>query len=88
LLSRLLPMFFDPKEVVLHRDQTAMWHAVPKALAKKRELADIFVHLWSIHIGPTRLVYGHSESGRATVQQVLDANLGPAAEFHDKRVFT
>jgi hypothetical protein len=88
LLSRLLPMFFDPKEVVLHRDQTAMWHAVPKALAKKRELADIFVYMWSIHIGPTRLVYGHSEGGRATVQQVLDANLGPTAEFHDKRVFT
>ena len=88
LLSRLLPMFFDPKEVMLHRDQTAMWHAVPKALAKKRELADIFVRLWSIHVGPTRLVYGHSEGGRATVQQVLDANLGPTAEFHDKRVFT
>jgi len=88
LLSRLLPMFFDPKEVVLHRDQTAMWHAVPKALAKKREVADLFVRLWTVHIGPTRLVYGHSESGRATVQQVLDANLGPTAEFHDKRVFT
>ena len=80
-------MFFDPKEVMLHRDQTAMWHAVPKALAKKRELADIFVRLWSIHIGPTRGVRAQ-ESGRATVQQVLDANLGPTAEFHDKRVFT
>ena len=88
LLSRLLPMFFDPKEVVLYRDQTAMWHAVPKALAKKRELADIFAHLWTVHIGPTRLVYGHSEAGRATVQQVLDANLGPTTELHDKRVFT
>ena len=44
LLSRL-PMFFDPKEVMLHRDQTAMWHAVPKALAKRgnwRTRFDIF----------------------------------------------
>ena len=53
LLSRLLPMFFDPKEVTLHRDQTAMWHAVPKALARKRELADLFAGIWTKHIGPT-----------------------------------
>lgn len=88
ILSRLLPMFFDPKLVMLHRDETAMWHAVPKALAKKRELADIFVQAWTQHIGPTSLVYGHSEGGRLMVQQVLDANLGPTATFHDKRVFT
>ena len=88
LLSRLLPMFFDPKEVTLHRDQTAMWHAVPKALARKRELADLFAGIWTKHIGPTRLVYGHSESGRATVQEILDADLGPKGALQEKSVFT
>ncbi len=88
LLSRMLPWFFDPKEVVLHRDQTAMWHTVPKALSKNREGADLFVRCWIRHLGMTHLMYGHSDDGRQAVADAVKAGLSPDCNVQDKLVFT
>jgi hypothetical protein len=40
------------------------YHAVPKALGRKKDLAEHFARMWSKFVGPVELVYTRSEEGR------------------------
>jgi hypothetical protein len=40
------------------------YHAVPKVLARNKELAEHFARMWSRYVGPAELVYTRNEEGR------------------------
>jgi len=85
-LSRTLPTivgrFFRRRS-----DRLAMYHAVPKRLAKNKDLAAVFQSHWNQHVSPGDVVYGYGEAGGRAVQQAIDEGLSPQGDFHRKKVF-
>ena len=85
-LSRLLPgvvgRYFQRRESVL-----AMWHAVPVALAKNRELVAIFERHWQRHVSPGAAKYAYTGDGADIVKQARHKGLTPHGPVHVKEVF-
>ena len=85
-LSRLLPgvvgRYFQRRESVL-----AMWHAVPSALAKNRELVAIFERHWQQHVSPGEAKYAYTGDGANIVKQARQQGLTPHGPVHVKEVF-
>ena len=85
-LSRLLPgvvgRYFQRRDSVL-----AMWHAVPSALAKNRELVAIFERHWQQHVSPGEAKYAYTGDGANIVQQARRSGLAPQGPVHVKEVF-
>ena len=83
LLPEVIAKYFRRKKKKL-----AMYHAVPKKLAQKKEDALIFQQYWNFEVSPGEVVYGYSEDGREQVRWALEQNLSPRGSFHSKSVFT
>jgi len=86
LLSRLLP------EIVGHyfrqtRREMAMLHAVPAALAKKRELVDVYQRYWNCHVSPGEALFAHRGAGEKLLEECQREGLVPETSLHDKEVF-
>ena len=85
-LSRLLPgvvgRYFQRRQSVL-----AMWHAVPTALAKNRELVAIFERHWQQHVSPGEAKYAYTGDGADVVKQARHQGLTPHGSVHVKEVF-
>ncbi len=85
-LSRLLPgvvgRYFQRRQSVL-----AMWHAVPSALAKNRELVAIFERHWQLHVSPGEAKYAYTGDGADIVKQARRQGLTPHGPVHVKEVF-
>ncbi len=85
-LSRLLPgivgRYFRGR-----RRSLAMVHAVPRVLAKNRELADIFAERWSRHVSPSEALYAHRGPGEALLTRARAEGLAPRALMHRAEVF-
>ena len=85
-LSRLLPgvvgRYFQRRESVL-----AMWHGVPSALAKNRELVSIFERHWQTHVSPGEAKYAYTGAGADIVQQARRSGQTPHGPVHVKEVF-
>ena len=85
-LSRTLPTiigrFFRKR-----RNRLTMYHAVPKCLAKNKELAEIFQGHWNKHVSPGAIVYGYGDAGAQAVQEAVQQGLSPQSDFHRKKVF-
>ncbi|MEK6258529.1 MAG: DEAD/DEAH box helicase family protein [Planctomycetota bacterium] len=85
-LSRLLPgvvgRYFQRRESVL-----AMWHGVPSALAKNRDLVSIFERHWQTHVSPGEAKYAYTGEGADIVQQARRSGQTPHGPVHVKEVF-
>jgi len=85
-LSRTLPSFIG-RFFRKRRNLLTMYHAVPKRLAKNKELAEIFQGNWNKHVSPGAIVYGYGDAGGQAVQEAIEQGLSPQGSFHRKKVF-
>ena len=85
-LSRLLPEVVGQYFQRQHQ-QMEMIHAVPKALAKNKELAATYARHWNLHVSPGQPVYTRSAEGQQLVELAVREKIMPAAQIHHKDVF-
>ncbi|MBM3875679.1 MAG: DEAD/DEAH box helicase [Verrucomicrobia bacterium] len=85
-LSRLLPkvigQYFQSR-----RRELIMWHAVPSALAKHRDLVAVYQRHWNLRVSPGTAVYAHQGEGEQLVADARATGLAPSATIHPKEVF-
>ncbi|MFO0906156.1 MAG: DEAD/DEAH box helicase family protein [Pirellulales bacterium] len=67
--------------------QRVMWHAVPAALAKNKELVALFQKHWNQLVSPGEAVYAQRGEGEQFVQEAKAKGLVPESSVHEKEVF-
>lgn len=67
--------------------ERAMWHAIPSALAKNKELVEIYQRHWNRHVSPGKAVYGLREEGDRILAQARADGLSPSGTVHEKDIF-
>ena len=86
LLSRLLPgalgRYFQKRERRL-----AMLHAVPAALAKKRETVDVYLKHWNRLVSPGEAMYTRKGRGEDLLESAHKNKIAPRGFVHEKEVF-
>jgi len=85
-LSNVLPEIVGRFFRRRHR-QMVMLHAVPSALAKKKELAAVYQQHWNRHVSPGEVLYAHRGEGERIVEQARRDGHVPGDTIHDKEVF-
>jgi hypothetical protein len=85
-LSKLAPEILA-RYLRRRRQRRAMLHAVPSALAKNKELADVFEKYWNMHVSPGQAVYAYHGEGERMVEEAQRAGQTPQARLHHKDVF-
>ena len=85
-LNRLLPGIL--KRFFEQRDQmVTMLHAVPSALANKREVVDVYQKFWNQFVSPGEAVYSKNKQGESMIDQASRRGHLPDAVVHDKEIF-
>ena len=85
-LNRLLPGIF--KRFFEQRDrQVTMLHAVPTALANKRDVVDVYQKFWNKFVSPGEAVYSKNKQGESMIDQATRSGQLPDAVVHDKEIF-
>ena len=64
ILPELLSRYFRKR----HREMATL-HAVPSALARKKELAAIYAWRWNRHVSPGQPLYAHHGEGEQLLKQ-------------------
>jgi superfamily II DNA or RNA helicase len=82
LLPELFARYFRRRE-----RQMAMLHAVPSALAKKKERADVFARHWNRHVSPGEALYAHRGPGQELLEKARRKRQVPTSVARDKEVF-
>ena len=85
-LSNVLPRIIG-RYFVRKRRRLAMWHAVPKALAGRKDLVAVFERHWNRWVSPGKAVYVHRGKGVEILERVRTGGQGPRAVLRDKEVF-
>lgn len=85
-LSRLLPQVVG-KYFEKRRRALAMWHAVPSAFAKQKELAALYQRHWNQRVSPGEAVYARHGEGERLVTEATQNGLVPRGQWHDKEIF-
>ncbi len=85
-ISRLLPEILG-RYFQRERRHMQMLHAVPKVLAKNKELALIYARHWNRHVSPGQPVYVYSEEGQQLLQLARETKALPRVRIHQKEVF-
>jgi len=67
--------------------ERAMWHAVPAALAKNKDLVEIFQRHWNRHVSPGQAIYGLREDGDRILADARRNRLSPEGTVHPKEIF-
>jgi hypothetical protein len=86
LLSKLLPGVIGRYFRKLRREMV-MLHAVPDALAKKKQLVEIYQRHWSRHVSPGAAFFAHRGEGERMLEQCRRNGLVPDSTIHEKEVF-
>ncbi len=82
LLPDLFARYFRRRE-----RRMAMLHAVPSALAKKKELADVFARHWNVHVSPGEAFYTHRGAGQELLEKAKRRRQVPTSAARNKEVF-
>ena len=69
-----------------HR-QMEMLHAVPRALAKNKNLAALYGRHWNDHVSPGQPVYARSGDGEELIELAIREEMTPGGQMHRKEVF-
>ncbi len=64
-----------------------MLHAVPSALATKREVVDIYQKYWNQFVSPGEAVYSKNKEGESLIGTAAKEGQLPDAVVHDKEIF-
>ena len=76
VLPNFLKKYFEEKyEHVDVSRELIMIHAVPSALATKREIAEVFQRHWNEYVSPGQLIYAQREEGREFLQKAIEGGL-------------
>ena len=86
LLSRILPEIVGRYFRKRHRE-LAMLHTVPSALAKNRELVNIFTRHWNTHVSPGKAIFSQRGKGLETVKNARSEGLQASPTIHEKEIF-
>jgi hypothetical protein len=62
------------------------YFAVPEALARKKEYAELFVQRWKRLVGPVTLVYTRTPEGRKVLLRARNHSLSSAFQKRAERV--
>ncbi|EMI18431.1 type III restriction enzyme res subunit family protein [Rhodopirellula maiorica SM1] len=86
LTNRLLPRILRPW---LERRNRRQWmlHAVPTALALKRDLAAVFENHWNAKVSPGQAMFVKNPQGEQVVIDAIRNNLTPSTIVHEKEMF-
>ena len=71
----------NPLGPLMRRD----YHAVPKVLGRKKELAEYFRKMWARHVGPCELVYTRSTEGRQLLLKARAQSMSTAFQPRTER---
>ena len=82
LMPELLARYFRKRN-----RRMAMLHAVPSALAKNRDLAEIYARYWNAHVSPGQPVYAYHGEGQRLVDEARRDGQLPESKVRDKEVF-
>ncbi len=82
LLPGILRRFFEKRD-----RQLAMLHAVPTALANKREVVDVYQKYWNQFVSPGEAVYSKNKQGEKMISDATRDGQLPDAIVHDKEIF-
>lgn len=67
--------------------ERVMWHAAPTALAKNKDLVEIFQRHWNRHVSPGDAVYVIRGEGESLVEEALATGRSPSSPVHSKEIF-
>lgn len=82
LLPSVIRRFFETRD-----RQLTMLHAVPSALAAKREVVDIYQKYWNQFVSPGEAVYSKNKEGESLIGTAAKEGQLPDAVVHDKEIF-
>jgi len=85
-LSGILPEVLSRYCRKRHRGMAAL-HAVPSALASKKELAAVYALHWNRHVSPGQPFYAHRGEGEHLLQQARRKGCVPRSGIHRKEIF-
>ncbi|UCD52380.1 MAG: DEAD/DEAH box helicase family protein, partial [Phycisphaerales bacterium] len=71
----------NPLGPLMRRD----YHAVPKVLGRKKELAEHFRRRWAKHVGPCELVYTRNTEGRQLLLKARAQSMSAAFQHRTER---
>lgn len=86
LLSRLLPDVLG-RYFRKSRRQMVMLHAVPSALARNRDLVNVYQTHWNRHVSPGDAQFAHRGAGAELLESCRRRELVPDFPTHQKEVF-
>ncbi len=81
-LPSVIRRFFETRD-----RQMAMLHAVPSALATKREVVDVYQKYWNQFVSPGEAVYSKNKDGESMISDANRDGHLPDAVVHDKEIF-
>lgn len=94
-VSNVLPQWLRsrlPESIGKHLEkrirERAMWHAVPSALAKNKELVEVFQKHWNRNVSPGKAIFGLREEGDRILEKARKDGLSSEASVHEKEVFS
>ncbi len=76
LVSRLLPKVIG-RYFQVYTTRYVMLHAVPDAMDKNKDLAEVFGRHWNIHVGPGEAVYALQGRGESMVADAEQLGMTP-----------
>ncbi|MFI4875821.1 MAG: DEAD/DEAH box helicase [Blastopirellula sp. JB062] len=85
--SKLLPQFLG-QYFEEHNDEMVMLHAVPSALANKKENAEIYEKYWNQYVSPGQATFSLRGAGEEMRIEAEKAGLTPRGSYHEKEVFS
>jgi superfamily II DNA or RNA helicase len=85
-LSRILPAIVG-RYFRRRRRSLSMWHAVPSALGRNKDLVAIYARNWRKHVSPGEPVYALHGRGEAVLEKARRNGQVPQSAVHDKEIF-
>jgi hypothetical protein len=85
-LSSLLPVVLG-RYFQRRRREMVMLHAVPSALARKKDLAEIYERHWNRHVSPGQALFAHRGDGEKLLREAQLNKAVPRGTVHEKEVF-
>ena len=82
VLPEILARYFRKR-----RRRMATLHAIPSALAKKKDLAALYGRHWNRHVSPGEPLYAHRGEGQRLLDEARRDGCVPQSRIHDKEVF-
>jgi superfamily II DNA or RNA helicase len=82
LLPSVIRRFFESRN-----REMVMLHAVPTALANKRDVVDIYQKYWNQFVSPGEAVYSKNKDGEQLINNAVRDGEIPDTIVHDKEIF-